>query len=104
MSSILVAETLTKTSGESIAYAFDFTKAGWTSGETISSVTSVTATGDGTALTIGSPTHDSNRTVTVRISAGQSGYSYRVKCTVATSLSNTRIGLGNLDVNDGDDV
>lgn len=93
-------ETLIKTPGEDLVYAFEFAELLET-GETISAVVSVT--GAPTGLTVGSPSV-SGTTVRVRISSGSAGIRYCLKCTITTSLSNTRIGAGKLEVVDHCDL
>ena len=85
--------TLIKRPGESILFTFDFT-ALLNSGETISSVSSVTQINpnspDAADLTLGSPTDNDAAYAQCRISGGTDGYTYPVICTVTTSASNTR--------------
>jgi hypothetical protein len=114
------ANVISKTPGESIYYGWDFTKRLAESGETISSVTSVTCTaasGTGAVvgdLTIGSAAVNSGGTfpndagatvatskgVQARISGGIDGATYTVRCRVATSAGNTRDLLCTLQVRD----
>jgi hypothetical protein len=111
---------ISKTPGESVYYGWDFTRRLAESGETISSVTSITcisASGTGAAtgdLTIGSGTvnsaatfeNDSGATVALskgvqaRISGGVDGGTYTIRCRVSTSASNTRDLICTLQVRD----
>ena len=85
---------LIKQPGEARLYHIPFTQELRT-GETISSVTSVTQTNMGevtgsTALTIGTPTLNASADIVqVRISAGTDGEHYKITATVATSQSDT---------------
>lgn len=116
--SVAASRTKVKSSGESILFGFDFGPL-LRSGETISSVTSVTCTaasGTGTAtsdLTIGTGTvndatfeNDEGGTVAIsegvkaRISGGVNGGDYTIRCRVATSQSDTRDIIGTLQVRD----
>lgn len=89
-------EFLTKRSGESILYALDFANQ-LASGETISTVSSITGAPSG--LTIGAGAI-SGTEVRFRVSAGTSGTRYCITVTITTSASNTRIECVELLVQD----
>ncbi len=92
-----------KQPGESRLYSFDFS-ALLATGETLSSVNSVTYVGDGdpadTALTLSGSSAIVGKTVTQRILAGTSGVRYKVTTRVTTSLGNILEGEGILQVKD----
>lgn len=88
---------LTKRPGESRLYDFDFAGV-MATGETISTVTGVTATPTG--LTVGA-TSSSGTIAQVRLSGGTDRTIYELTCTVTTSASNTLELVGRLQVRDG---
>lgn len=81
---------------ESRAYTMDFAP-NMSTGETITSVTSVVSTPTG--LTVGSNTISGQR-AQVRLSGGTAGIAYNVTFIVVTSLSNTLEAEGILVVTD----
>lgn len=87
-------ETLTKQPSESKVFTMDFS-ANLASGETIASVTSVTA--DISGLTIGTPVVGT-RSAQVRISGGTVDTLYKVTFVVVTSASNTLEAEGYLRI------
>jgi len=97
-----------KDTGEGTSYTFDFTDE-LASGETISSVTSITQSEPAgalddwqtsTDLTIGSSSV-SGANVSVRVSGGVAGKIYKLECLVLTSLGNSPIVHGALAVTQG---
>ena len=108
--SVTASDNVIKQPSESILYTFNFT-ALLSSGETLSSVTSLTE--DGTSdLTIGTATVNTaavtvdgttiaiGMAVQARISGGTDGEAYRLECICTTSDSNTRELDGILKVRD----
>jgi hypothetical protein len=87
-------ETLYKQPSESRLYTMDFS-ANLTTGETIASVTSVTA--DVAGLTIGVPAV-SGRAVQVKLSAGTADVLYKVTFMVVTSAGNILEAEGYLKI------
>jgi hypothetical protein len=103
----ITAQTLTKAPEEDIPYGMDFRPLLTVSGEVLTGVISVTCTaadGAGGAtsdLVLGSPTYsDGTNTVTVRISGGVPGVTYRLKFLVSTSVAVERREDGLLNVVD----
>ncbi len=94
-------EELTKLPTESDIYDMDFSKKLGT-GETITSITSITFVNIGRLLgsadiTLGTQAF-SDSSIQVRISSGQQYEQYEVIGTVLTSLGNTKVGKGLLRV------
>lgn len=110
MPSSVATKTITKHSGESILYGFDFGPI-LNAGETLSTIT---VTGSPSGLTIGTATvkatswSDSvsgetiaaNEGAQCRISGGTSGTTYTLTATATTSDSNTRVLVCSLVVSD----
>lgn len=98
---------LVKRSAESAPYGYDFVNdAVIAAGDTIASVTSVTATligstppGLADTLVLGSFSF-SGTVVSLRVSGGLSGTQYEVEFRVLTAGGYTRVGLGQLSVDD----
>ena len=122
--SIAATRIKVKGTGESILFGWDFTKL-LVSGETISSVTSITCTAASQSITGGATVaitdvtlaagavnsgatfaNDEGGTVALsmgvqgRITVGIHGGDYTIRCRVATSASNTRDIYGTLQVRD----
>lgn len=91
------APSLVKQPSESRIFSMDFAGL-MAAGETITSVSSVTATPNGLTLA-GSPAA-SGQVATQRIAGGTSGHKYVVTFIVTTSLGNTLEGEGILQVRD----
>ncbi len=89
---------LVKRPTESVLYSMEMAGI-LATGETISSVTSVTAdTPDGaTALTISGAT-SSGTVAQFRVAGGTDGYTYEITVTVLTTLSNTKVDCGLLEL------
>ena len=96
MAQVTAPNILCKQEGELITYAMEFANL-LATGESLSSVTDVTASPTG--LTIGSASI-SGTEVRFAISAGVHHKKYRVQVEVITSTGNTRIGDGLLQVTD----
>lgn len=88
--------TLYKQPSESRLFSFEFS-ANMSSGETISSITSVIAAPTG--VTLGTPTASGTK-VQVRISGGTNNTQYTITGIVVTSLGNILEGEGYLVVKD----
>ena len=88
---------LVKQPSESNVYTFEFRQL-LDDGETLASVVSVS--GSPAGLTLGTPTHNANSRVQVRISGGAVDVKYKVTAIVTTSLNNTKEGEGYLVVAD----
>ena len=90
-------EQLSKLVGESILYDMDFTKR-LKSGETISSVTSVTSVNQNRVESSSNITISgqvlASPIVQFRIADGTAGECYKIVVEIVTSDSNTRIGEG----------
>lgn len=122
--SIAAMRIKVKGTGESILFGWDFTKL-LVSGETLSSVTSITCTAASQSITDGATVattdltlaagsvnssatfaNDEGGTVAIssgvqgRISGGVHGGDYTIRCRVATSASNTRDIYGTLQARD----
>lgn len=92
----MAVQTLIKQPAESRLYSMDFSNL-LAPGETLSSVTSVTA--DVAGLTLGSPTC-SGVFAYSQISSGTADVRYKVTFVVVTSAGNTLEGEGTLQVKD----
>lgn len=88
-----------KKAGETLNVAMAFSN--WLNGESISGITSVTATacsdGSATAVTIGSATISDTNAV-FSVAAGTAGIRYTIRVTITTSGSQILIGEGILVV------
>jgi len=92
-------DTLIKQPGESILYDMDMRGVGrLASGDTIASVTSVTA--DIAGLTINNNSHNSAALVQFRAAGGTDGTTYKVTATVTTTNGDTLEGEGKILVMD----
>lgn len=80
---------------DDIPYTFDF--GAWSSLLAVSALASATATADIAGLTIGSPTV-SGYTVSVRISGGTDGVTYRLTVTATTVDNYDIVSLADLNV------
>ena len=98
MSEVTAPEILIKQPSEVVTFSMDFTNL-LASGETLSSVTSVTPTPTGPTIS-GEVVNGAATGVDFSISGGTDGASYRIEATVVTSASNTRICDGILKVKD----
>lgn len=94
-----MSTVLIKQPGETLPYAIDFTNLIPT-GDSLFSVTSVTATPSGSGdLTLGSASISGTQ-VQFRIEGGIEGKMYRVEAIVVTAVGNTLEGDGRLFVTD----
>lgn len=94
-----MSTVLIKQPGETLPYAIDFTNLIPT-GDSLSSVTSVTATPSGSGdLTLGSASISGTQ-VQFRIGGGIEGKMYRVEAIVVTAVGNILEGDGRLFVTD----
>lgn len=89
MSVITATEQAIQVPGESILYSADFTQL-LADDETISSVTSIEAEGENDDITISDESND-DKHIFFRVEDGTAGETYRVRATIVTSGSNTRI-------------
>ena len=96
MSVVTALQRLTKQPAEILKMGMEFSPL-LSSGETLSSVSSVTA--DSTTITIGSGTISGTQ-VQFLVTGGTDGKGYRIEVIVVTSTSNTREADGMLDVRD----
>lgn len=92
----MVMATLQKYPAEVRTYVFDFSQMDEiVAGDTISSITSVTASPSG--LTVGT-SQISGSDINVVLSSGTSGTTYTVSCIIVTSSNATLEGQGQLQV------
>jgi hypothetical protein len=85
-----------KRASEKLLVAMDF--GSWlSSGETINTVNSVVATGDGSAVTAGSGTISGSRIIFF-LEEGQAGYRYAITVSITTSSGQILVGEGPLKV------
>lgn len=92
-------QTLEKQPGDNFPYDMEF-RGKLSSGETLTGVTSFTASPTGVGhLTIGTPAYSGTK-AQARISAGTSGTKYKLTVVATTSMSNTVEGEGYLFVRD----
>jgi len=92
-------DTLIKQPSESILYDMDMTGVGrLSSGDTIASITSVTA--DIAGLTISNTSHNSAALVQFRAAGGTDGTTYKVAAIVTTNNGDTLEGEGRILVMD----
>lgn len=103
MSDVTAPQVAVKHPDEDLVYTMDFVHLLHV-GETIEAsspapVVTATPTGGASDLTIGTPSV-SGSVVSFRISGGTNKVDYKVRVEIATSLDNTRIGIGPLQVRD----